>query len=151
MSTTEEKILIGVSRLRNLMHREMESHFREYGLTSAQFSVLEALNSKGELTVGKIQELILGTPGNVPVIINNLVKDGYVTKTQDAQDRRVSRIALSDAGHELISSIYPQFHQAWLEDILDTLSEDEKKELASVLVRSYQKISKHRGGSEEKE
>ena len=143
MSTTEEKILIGVSRLRNLMHREMESHFREYGLTSAQFSVLEALNSKGELTVGKIQELILGTPGNVPVIINNLVKDGYVTKTQDAQDRRVSRIAISDAGHELI--------KAWLEDILDALSEDEKKELASVLVRSYQKISKHRGGSEEKE
>lgn len=144
MSTTEDKILIGISRLRNLMHREMENHFREYGLTSAQFSVLEALYSKGELTVGEIQETILGTPGNVPVIINNLVKSGYVTRAQDEKDRRVSRITLSDTGRELVSSIFPQPHQAWLEDILAALSEDEKNELASVLVRSYQKIRKHR-------
>ena len=51
MSTTEEIILIGVCRLRNLMIREMENHFREYGLTSAQFSVLEVLYAKGDFVL----------------------------------------------------------------------------------------------------
>ncbi|MEE1353907.1 MAG: MarR family transcriptional regulator [Acutalibacteraceae bacterium] len=140
MSTTEEKILIGVSRLRNLMFREMETHFREYGLTSAQFSVLEALYSKGQLTVGEIQEAILGTPGNVPVIVNNLVKAGYVTKNRDEKDRRVSRITLSKEGKDLMESMYPQPHQSWLEEILAPLTKEERKELAAMLIKSYQSI-----------
>ena len=140
MSTTEEIILIGVSRLRNLMHREMENHFREFGLTNAQFSVLEALYSKGELNVGEIQEYILGTPGNVPVIINNLAKSGYVAKKQSETDRRIYKISLTDEGLKLMERIYPHPHQEWLEDILSVLSENERKELAAILLKSYKKI-----------
>ena len=142
MSTTEEKILIGVSRLRNLMHRAMERHFRENGLTSAQFSVLEALYSKGELKVTEIQEAILGTPGNVPVIINNLAKAGYVSKKQDAEDKRVSFISLTDSGRELIERIYPEQHQIWLEEILSPCSKEEKEKLSKLLIQSYNKVKR---------
>lgn len=149
MSTTEDTILIGVSRLRNLIHREMEKHFRKFGLTSAQFSVLEALYSKGELNVGEIQEYILGTPGNVPVIINNLVKSGYAAKKQSEKDRRISEISLTDEGMKLVKSIYPHPHQEWLEDIMSGLSKDEREELASVLRKCCRKI-KPKGNEEDK-
>lgn len=140
MGTTEDNILIGISRIRNIMHRKMEGHFHEFGLTSAQFSVLEAIYSKGELNVGQIQESILGTPGNVPVIINNLVKSGYVVKKQSNQDRRISEISLTNLGRDLMASIYPHPHQEWLEEILSGLSRTERQTLATILIQSYQKI-----------
>ncbi len=144
MSTTEEVILICASRIRNLMHRELGRHFAEHGLTLAQFSVLEVLLAKGDLSVGEIQEKVLGTPGNIPGIINNLVKAGYVTKTPDEKDRRVSRVSMTEAGRELLAGIYPHPHQEWLEEILSPLSADERKTLASTLLKSYQKMAKRR-------
>ena len=127
-----------------MMIREMENHFREYGLTSAQFSVLEVLYAKGELTVGEIQESILGTPGNVPVIINNLIKGGFATRTKDEKDRRVSRIALSPEGKQLMERIYPEPHQSWLEEILAPMAKEERKELEDMLVKTYQNIRKEK-------
>lgn len=144
MSTTEEKILIGVSRLRNLMHREMGRHFGEYNLTTAQFSILEALYSNGDLNVGEIQEKILGTPGNTPGVINTLIKSGYVAKKQDENDRRISRVSMTESGKELMASIYPHPHQEWLEEILSVLSKEEREVLAKALHSSCDKMMKQK-------
>ena len=140
MSTVEEGIMIGASRLRNLLHRHMEGHFREHGLTSAQFSVLEALYAKGDLSVGDIQEAMLGTPGNVPVIINNLARDGFVTKYPGEKDRRVSMVRLTDRGRELMAGLYPHPHQEWLEEVLEPLSAQDRQDLAHLLARCVRKL-----------
>ncbi|WP_235899151.1 MarR family transcriptional regulator [Suipraeoptans intestinalis] len=59
-------------------------------MTLSQFAVLEALYSKGDLTVGEVREKILSSVGTIPVIVNNLVGRGYVN---DWQIKRTSGFA----------------------------------------------------------
>ena len=42
--------------------------------------VLEALYSKGDMSVGEVRERILSSVGTIPLIVNNLVKMNYVER-----------------------------------------------------------------------
>lgn len=132
MSSVNEKLLIGISRVRNHLHRELDVVFRENGLTSPQFAVLEVLYSKGELCVGEIQEAILSTPGNVPVIIHNLEKQGLISRRTSDIDKRVSLIALTDKGHRLITKVYPAQTRR-LDELLAGYAPETKQQLVSLL------------------
>ena len=76
MSKPELKILIGMHRTANAIDRKTAQIAGAYGLTLGQFSVLEALYHKGDLTVGQVQEAILSTSGTIPVIVGKLEKEG---------------------------------------------------------------------------
>ena len=94
---------------------------------------MEILNTKGELLVGEIQKLILSTPGNVPYVINNLIKKGYVTKANEEPDKRRSRISLTSLGKQKILEILPA-HDDLLTEKFDVLSETEKKDLLKLIL-----------------
>ena len=67
----------------------------EYNLTFSQFMVLEALYSKGDMSVGEVRERILSSVGTIPLIVNNLVKMNYV---EECVTRRQTRVhTASDA------------------------------------------------------
>ena len=104
-----------------------------YDLTQTQFAILEILNTKGELLVGEIQKLILSTPGNVPYVINNLIKKGYVTKANEEPDKSRSRISLTSLGKQKILEILPA-HDDLLTEKFGVLSETEKKELLKLIL-----------------
>ena len=61
---------------------------KEHGLTPTQFSVLETLYSKGELRIQDLIEKMLATSGNMTVVIRNMVRDGWISRTCDPKDRR---------------------------------------------------------------
>lgn len=139
MSTQEEKLLIAVSRLRNLLFRDLDTVFAKYHLTSTQFAVLEVLYSKGELCVGDIQRLILGTSGNVPLVIKNLEKDGLVLRKKSEQDGRISNIRLSEKGLEIIQKAYPE-QQERLTELFKNVDSRVKKDLTKDILQIYQAV-----------
>lgn len=47
---------------------------QQEGLTFGQFEVLEALYSKGDMSIGNVMKKILSSVGAISVIVNNLVK-----------------------------------------------------------------------------
>ena len=57
--------------------------------------VLEALYSKGDMSVGEVRERILSSVGTIPLIVNNLVKMNYIERLSDEKDRRVAMITES--------------------------------------------------------
>ena len=120
--------MIGFSRITNYLHHEVSTLCNKYDLTQTQFAILEVLNSKGELIVGEIQTLILSTPGNVPYVINNLIKKGFVTKVNVESDRRCSRISLTQAGKDKIMEILPA-HDELLTEKFGVLTDNDKEEL----------------------
>lgn len=71
---------------------------KEYGLTPTQFSVLETLYSKGELRIQDLIEKMLATSGNMTVVIRNMVRDGWISRTCDPKDRRSFFLKLTPAG-----------------------------------------------------
>ena len=64
------KILIGLHRNVNTLDKKTSQIAGEYNLTFSQFMVLEALYSKGDMSVGEVRERILSSVGTIPLIIN---------------------------------------------------------------------------------
>lgn len=96
--------------------------------------VLEALYSKGDMSVGSVMEKIISSVGTISVIINNLVKMGYVIRQADKKDKRVTMLHLTDSGKEVIARIV-DCNDEMIEGILDVLSDDEKEKLLNILKR----------------
>ena len=108
-----------------------------HGLTLPQFAVLEALLSKGSLTVGKIKEAVLSSNGTTPVVIGNLQKMGLVERAQDPADHRRSIVSLTKEDRALIERIAPENERMFREKF-GVWTKDEKKELVRLLA-AYRK------------
>lgn len=132
MNTVEMKILVGLHRNVTSLDRKTSALAAEYGLTFSQFMVLEALYSKGNMSVGDVRDSILSSVGTISLIVNNLVKLDYVVRLCDEKDRRVSILSLTEKGHELISQIVPQ-NINMVHDELSILSKEEKEDLLYLL------------------
>lgn len=126
------KTVIALTRSSNKLNRRSNTIFRNHGLSSMQFAVLEVLYHKGDLRICEIIEKILSTGGNMTVVINNLVKEGMVEKYVDPNDSRSSIIHITDKGKEKIEEIFPE-HLIDLEIFFDKLDEDEKHNLINIL------------------
>ncbi len=106
----------------------------EHALTTSQFGVLEAIWHLGPLTHGEVGRKLLKSSGNVTVVIDNLVRRGLVRRVRDEHDRRVSRVALTDAGSELLQRVFPA-HVRRVVDAFAGLEEDELRQLGALLKR----------------
>lgn len=124
----ELKILIGMHRNVNEIDKKTSKLASEYGLTTSQFAVLEALYSKGDMSVGMVRKHILSSMGTIPLIVDNLVKHDYVERLSDPKDRRVSILHLTPKGYDLIKELAPK-NEDNIIDHMKVLSEAEKEQL----------------------
>lgn len=143
MSSDEEKFLIALSRTRNVLFRDLDTFFRQNGVTSTQFAVLEVVFNKGKLCIKEIQELILGTNGNIPLVVNNLINEGLVKKTKSDADARYSLIELTERGASLMSVLYPK-QKEYLKDILSQVEKENLINITKLLFQTFEIIDKKR-------
>ena len=132
MGRIEMKILIGLHRNVNTLDKKTAKIASEYHLTFSQFMVLEALYSKGDMSVGEVRERILSSVGTISLIVNNLVKMKYIERIPDKKDRRVCILHLTKEGYEVISKIAPK-NEAKITKSMDVLDQDEKETLLYLL------------------
>ena len=142
MGKTELKILIGLHRNVNAIDKKTSKIAAEYNLTFSQFMVLEALYSKGDMSVGEVRERILSSVGTIPLIVNNLVKRNYVERLTDEKDRRVCILHLTKEGYDVISKVAPE-NEEMIAESMEVLEQEEREELLYLL-------KKLRGKSDEK-
>ena len=135
----DEMILIALHKIVKDLDHETMQIAGHYGLSFPQFMVLEALMHKDEMCIGDIKDTILSSNGTIPVIIQNLEKQGLLKRRKDLNDRRKSMISLTAQGRQIIEKIVPKnanmYHtrfQIW--------SEEEKRTLIQLLNRYRQLI-----------
>ena len=126
------KLLIALTRSTQMIHKRSGQIFEQGGLTIAQFSVLETLYHKGDMTIGEIMKSILSTPGNMTVVIKNLEKENYITRKTNSSDKRSSMISITKSGATIIEKIFPK-HINDLEKILSVLADEEKEKIIELL------------------
>lgn len=131
-SDLDLKLLIGIMRVGQSLHKRGSEIFKKGGLTTSQFAVLEILYHKGDLKIGEIMEKILSTGGNMTVVIKNLEKSKLIEKKCDPIDKRASLIHLTEEGRKKIEEIFPKN----LEDLsvyMNVLTIEEKENLRLIL------------------
>ncbi|RRD96529.1 MarR family transcriptional regulator [Clostridiales bacterium COT073_COT-073] len=143
MNDIELKILIGMHRNVNSIDKSTSRIASEHGLTFSQFAVLEALYSKGDMTVGMVRKHILSSMGTIPLIINNLVKMNYVQRRSDENDRRICIISLTAEGRELIKKLAPQ-NEKMIKDYMSILTNEEKNNLFYLMKKLGGKINEEK-------
>lgn len=109
-SDDEERALrlwIALARSYSSYAKAVAGKVGEYGLTTPQFGVLEALYHLGPLSLGELAEKLLVTGGNVTYVMDRLEDQGLVYRQRSPQDRRVIQAKLTEAGRKLIADVFP--------------------------------------------
>jgi len=137
---TAMRTWIEISRAFTAIRHKENEYIEAKGLTIHQFAVLEALYHMGQLSIGELTKLILSTPGNMTVVINNLRKKGYITTVTSEIDKRKTILALTETGEKLIAEIFPK-HAENMTEYFQTLTEEEHNTLQQ-LMRKLSKANK---------
>ena len=105
-------------------------------LSLTEIHVIEAIfNAKENNTSKNVAETLRVSPGTLTTSVNTLCHKGYVIKEKDPEDKRLSRLSLTEKGIRA-NEVHARFHEAMIDSILK--NSDEKE--AEVLVSALEKI-----------
>jgi DNA-binding MarR family transcriptional regulator len=113
-------------------------------LTMPQLKSLFFINNQGSTNSGKLAAALGVTPTNVTGIIDRLVKQGLVSRTEDIQDRRMLLLQATAKGEGLVAKLRER-RRGYLSEVLARLSVDELATLARGL-NSLAKATEAREG-----
>jgi len=116
---------ISVTRLARRLRTERADH----GLTLGQVSMLATLDRHGPLTAGELALHEGIRPPSATRTLASLDELGLITRACSETDRRQSVISITDAARDLLHEDRRR-RDALLADLLDQLSDDERRVLA---------------------
>ena len=102
------------------------------GLHLSDFQIMEILLHKGPQPINTIGEKVLLTSGSMTAAANRLEKKRLVKRIQDPADGRCFYVHLTQEGFRVIRMAFAQ-HERNLEEVVDTLTEQEYDELVRLL------------------
>jgi MarR family 2-MHQ and catechol resistance regulon transcriptional repressor len=105
------------------------AHLSDYGLSTSQFAVLEALYHLGTLSQRALAEKLLKSTGNISIVLKNMEKRGLIERHRDPDDNRYMQVCITDAGRDLIAGMFTA-HVAGIVAEMSILTADEQYELA---------------------
>ncbi|MFJ3718660.1 MarR family winged helix-turn-helix transcriptional regulator [Streptomyces sp. NPDC090057] len=122
-------------RLTRRVHRIQKRHLerRELGVTPAQSRLLRTLAHYGSPPrMADLAERLEVVPRAVTTLVDGLEASGKVRRVPDPSNRRVTRIELTDEGHETLREVRGARRSA-AEEILAPLTEKERAVLRVLL------------------
>jgi len=87
------------------MHFAFEP-WRKLDVPLAQLKSLFLIHIRGSLTVNALASSLGVTPGNVTSIVDRLVSQGLLKRTEDPEDRRLVLLELTDKGRTTVMDIH---------------------------------------------
>jgi DNA-binding MarR family transcriptional regulator len=145
-----EELIAQIIEAQRRMNRVIREHtldsWVKLDLTIPQLKSLFYVSGHGKVNPSALASGIRVTPANVTGIVDRLVEQGLLTRTADADDRRVSWLTVTDKGKTLINDLREGRAQE-MRRILDKLTEEE----LSTVVRGFQLVATAAEVSEGKE
>lgn len=126
------KLFIVLSRSCKVILEEAHTLIEQYGLNPTEFGVLELLYHRGRQPIQKIGQKILLRSGSMTYVVDKLEKRGFLERVFCTEDKRVTYISITEAGVELIESIFPE-HAKNIESLMDGLNSEEQNTAIDLL------------------
>ena len=126
------KLMVVISKLGKSLELKVSPEIRHKGLTFTQFTVLEAILHKGPQTVNDVITKAHSSSGNMGLVINNLIKSGFIVKEVSKTDKRARLLDLTSSGRELIRELYPS-HVKTINSLMGSLDISEKVTLVNLM------------------
>jgi DNA-binding MarR family transcriptional regulator len=119
------------SRLRLAVMR-LSRRLRQHapvGITQSQLSALATIVVEERITLSGLAEAERVQPPSITRVVDVLVNQGYATRTQSADDRRVAWVEPTEPGRALIDTVRRQ-RDAYLAQRLRSFSAEDRAVLA---------------------
>jgi DNA-binding MarR family transcriptional regulator len=100
-------LCLHAQRAARALSRRFDEAFRPLGVTSGQFSLLNAVNRPEPPTLSAVASVLAMDRSTVTANLKPLERMGVVTVTVDAKDRRGRRTELTEAGQVLLARATP--------------------------------------------
>ena len=115
------------------------AQLEETGIGSGQIPVLLELNRWGELNQRELAERTRVTPATMSGTLKRMEKAGFITRTADENDARISRVSLTDAGRIQCENARRGFDTA-CHQLLAGLDTEDLHQLGSLLTRIQENL-----------
>ena len=121
------RLRLSATRLARRLRQQAES-----GLSPSQLSALSTIEEFGPLTLGSLSTRERVAPPTTTKVVAKLLEQDLVARVRDPDDRRVVRVAVTDAGRKLLAESRRR-KTAWLASRLTSLDDDDRTALARAL------------------
>ena len=110
-------------------------------VTTSQLVTLMRIYEKGTTRVGTLSKEMRVSAPTITGIIDRLMRNGYITRTHDKQDRRAVNVELTNKGKSLIEHVLLEINKRWYR-ILIHLRQEERENYLRILRRVVEVLSK---------
>jgi DNA-binding MarR family transcriptional regulator len=107
-------------------------------LSMSEVHVLEAIELSEEPTMSNVAKRLGITIGSLTTAINTLYQKGYVSRERDPEDRRKVVVGLLPKAEEVLKE-----HDAFHEEMIDSVFEDMEIAKDQLLIESLDKLSSY--------
>ena len=128
-----QSILEKFGTVTRIIHSNQCVRFGEYTLSQLQIRTLfNVAKNQDSVAVKDLVKILGVTPGAVTQLVDGLVSMDLVRREEDTNDRRVSRIALTQHAEDKLDNL-KQEYLASASQVFDTLNNDEITQLIMLL------------------
>ena len=117
------------------MHRSMRSYMhyaREKGLSRSMIGTLFHLSHRDHAGVTDLGEHLGVSSAAASQMLERLVDEGMIQRSEDPEDRRMKLITLTEKGSQVIKESVSA-RLGWLDELTANFTEEEKTQITSAL------------------
>lgn len=127
-------------RVFNLFERD---EIKTYGFTTSQcYTILELFKSTG-LTMNELSEKMNLNSSTMTRILDNLVRDKYISRDKDEFDRRIVIVSLTEAGKEIAKKL-DMTVKAYYKRVIENIPKGQVEETlksVNILQKAFEKAN----------
>lgn len=131
------RLLAATNAMEGALRGDLQARF---DTTMPRFDALAQLaRAPDGMTMGRLSERMMVTKGNITGLVERLVADGLVERSNPPGDRRTSIVCLSPEGRRLFAEMAPTMRH-WIHALFEHMSRDEQEALYRLLGRARQSV-----------
>jgi DNA-binding MarR family transcriptional regulator len=129
-----------IARVDRAVRHEIERISCEYGLTQPQYTALSVLAQRDGLSNAQLARRTFVRPQSMNQVVTSLEDSGLITRTPDANHRRILRTTLTDAGRRILDKCNAEV-SLFEERMVRNLTSAQRKDLIDGLIECVAQLN----------
>ncbi len=113
------------------MH-DVNNYTRASGLSFGQMNLMLHLHYKGACEVSGVSEVMQMTAAGASQMVERMVQQGLVTRSEVPGDRRVRVVCLTEQGMNVVNECI-NLHRTWVHDLGQSLPAEDRAQAARIM------------------
>jgi DNA-binding MarR family transcriptional regulator len=132
-----------IQRLSRVIQLFERDQIKVYGFTTSQYNTLLEINKAGSLTMNELSDKMNLNTSTMTRILDNLVRDKYISRDKDESDRRIVVVSLTESGREVAAKLSISVNE-YYKKIIDNIPEglvDNVLASVNILQKAFEKAN----------